>query len=330
MALHPHFQSLVEQPSVMPPAGTVTADELRAMVRLYSIRKKPWPVPLAHVEDRSIPGPGGPLALRIYTPEGEGPFPLIVYFHGGGWVVGDLDTQDMIARALAHANRAVLVSVDYRLAPEHPFPAAPDDAWFATGWAAENASALNADCRRLAVAGDSAGAVLAAGVGLRARDAGGPVIAAQILYYGSCNYPSVDTPSAIAFAEGPILRRSDTEYYWHQYLRDPERDQHHPLASPQRAQSHRDLPPAFVGTPEVDPSRDDAEAYGRALQDAGVPTVIKRYPGMVHGFVSWLGAVEEAQEAIDDAAAFLAQHMPPPSGPAAGVQEDMAAEDARG
>ncbi len=306
MALHPRFAELASQSQGMPPAGTIPATDLRAAVRRYSVRKEPFPVPLAGVEDRTIEGPGGPLALRVYTPQGEGPFPLIVFFHGGGWVVGDLDTQDMIARALAHAAGAVLVSVDYRLAPENPFPAAPDDAWCALNWAADNAGSLNADPARLAVAGDSAGAVLAAGVCLRARDAGGPAIAAQILYYGSCNYPSVETASAVEFADGPILRRSDTTYYWHQYLRDPEREQHDPLASPQRAASHRGLPAAFVGTPEADPSRDDAETYGRTLQAAGVPTRIKRYPGMVHGFISWIGMVEGAQEAIDDAAAFIA------------------------
>lgn len=311
MALHPRFEALASQSSAVPPAGTVPVKELRATVRSYSVRKRPYPVPLAQVEDHTLPGPGGPLDVRIYTPEGTGPFPLIVYFHGGGWVVGDLDTQDMIARALAHAAGAVLVSVDYRLAPEHPFPAAPEDAWYAVRWAAENAAQLQADPARLALAGDSAGAVLAAGVALRARDAGGPRIAAQILYYGSCNYPSADTESAIAYADGPILRRSDTEYYWHQYLTDPEREQHDPLASPQRAASHRGLPPAFVGTAEADPSRDDAEIYGRTLSEAGVPTVIKRYPGMVHGFVSWIGAIEGAQEAIDDAAAFLARHLQP-------------------
>lgn len=318
MPLHPRFQELASQPPAIPPAGTISAPQLREIVRRYSVRKKPYDVPLARVEDRTIPGPGGePLPLRTYTPEGGGPFPLIVYFHGGGWITGDLDTQDMIARALAHAAGAILVSVDYRLAPEHPFPAAPDDAWQATLWAAEHAAELGADPARLAVAGDSSGAVLAAGVALRARDAGGPALSAQILYYGSCNYPSVATPSALAYAEGPILRRSDTDYYWSQYLTDPARQQHDPLASPQRAASHENLPPAFIGTAEYDPSRDDAEIYGQTLAQAGVPTEIRRYPGMVHGFVSWLGAIEGARDAIDDAAAFLGQHL------AAATSEDI-------
>jgi acetyl esterase len=178
-------------------------------------------VTLASVEDRRIPGPAGELPVRIYTPEGDGPFPVIVYFHGGGWVVGDLDTQDMIARGLAAGAGSVLISVEYRLAPEHPFPAAPDDAFAATRWAAEHAVEIGGDADRLAVAGDSAGAVLACAVALQARDCGGPKLRAQVNFYGSCNYPSESTGSAREFENGPILTKDDVDHFWSLYLADP-------------------------------------------------------------------------------------------------------------
>lgn len=301
----PQIEAMLAQAPPWPPVRSMPVDVLRANVRASSLAMPPLDVPLGSVEDGAVEGPGGPIPLRIYTPAGDGPFPGIVYFHGGGWVVGDLDTQDMIARGLAHGAQAVVVSVDYRLAPEHPFPAAPDDAWAATLWTAGNAASLNVDPARLAVAGDSAGANLAAGVALRARDAGGPPLAAQVMFYGSGNYPSEQTASAREFADGPLLSQDDVDYFWHLYLADPENDQHDPLASPIRATRHDGLPPAYMGTAEIDPSRDDGERFAATLAEAGVPVEMKRYAGMVHGFVSWLAFLPGAQAAMDDACAFL-------------------------
>ena len=283
-------------------------DVLRKYVRESSTAYPRLDVPLASVVDRMIPGPGGALPVRVYMPVGVGPFPLVVYFHGGGWVVGDLDTQDMICRGLCHGASALVVSVDYRLAPEHKFPAAVDDAWTATCWAAAHAAELGGDAARLSVAGDSAGANLSAAVALRTRDENGPRLRAQILIYGSCNYPSIRTPSTEEFAAGPIITEAAIDYFWKQYLVDPAVDQDHPWASPARAASHRNLAPAFIATAEMDPSRDDGERYAEILARAGVPTESRRYPGMPHGFVSWVGLVDQAQQCIDHACAFLARH----------------------
>ena len=287
---------------------SLPVDVLRKYVRESSTAYPRLDVPLASVADRMIPGPGGALPVRVYMPVGVGPFPLVVYFHGGGWVVGDLDTQDMICRGLCHGASAVVVSVDYRLAPEHKFPAAVDDAWTATCWAAAHAAELGGDATRLSIAGDSAGANLSAAVALRTRDEKGPRLRAQILIYGSCNYPSVRTPSTEEFAAGPIITEAAIDYFWKQFLADPAVDQDHPWASPARAPSHRDLAPAFIATAEMDPSRDDGERYAEILARAGVSTESRRYPGMPHGFVSWVGLVDQAQQCIDHACAFLARH----------------------
>jgi len=308
MPMDPIIAAMLASAPPWPPTRSQPVPTLRANVRASSLAFPRLELPFASIVDRRIPGPAGEIPVRVYTPEGAGPFPLIVYFHGGGYVVGDLDTQDGIARALGFGAGAVLMSVDYRLAPEHPFPAGPDDCWAATRWAAANAAELNADPERLAVAGDSAGANMAAGVCLRARDAGAPAIRAQLMFYGSCNYPSEPTPSAIEFAGGPLLTGDDVAYFWELYLRDPDSEQHDPLASPARAADHRGLPPAWMGTAEVDPSRDDGEAYVARLARAGVPTELVRYAGMVHGFVSWVGILPMAQTAIEDACAFVRAH----------------------
>lgn len=308
MPIDPQIAALFANAPEWPPTRSQPIPQLRAAVRASSTAFPKLEVPLASIVDRTVPGPAGAIPVRVYTPAGSGPFPLICYFHGGGYVTGDLDTQDMIARALAFGAGAVLVSVDYRLAPENPFPAGPDDCWAATQWVAAHAAELNGDAARLAVAGDSAGANFAAGVALRARDAGAPRIAAQIMFYGSCDYPSTETPASREFANGPLLSADDVAYFWELYLRHPETEQNDPIASPMRAASHRDLPPAFMGTAEIDPSRDHGETYIRKLAEAGVRTQLVRYPGMIHGFVSWLGLIPAAQQAINDACAFLAVH----------------------
>lgn len=305
MTLDPQIAAMLANAPEWPGVRSVSVAQLRQMVRDSSVSIPPPDVRLARIEDRVIDGPGGDLKIRVYTPEGTGPFPVVVYFHGGGWVVGDLDTQDMIARTLAAGSEAVVVSVDYRLAPEHPFPAAVDDGWAATCWVADHAAELEGDPARIAVAGDSAGGFIAAAAALLARDARGPAICAQVLFYAACNYPSEDTESSLEFANGPLLTRDDTHFFWSQYLSDPAREQHDFRASPVRASTHAGLPPAYVGTAECDPSRDDAETYGKRLQAAGVEAEIRRYAGMPHGFVSWVSFLEGAKQAVADANAFL-------------------------
>lgn len=306
MNIDPQLTPFLAGATAFPKAGSIPVTELRALVRQASTAFPPPALPIGAVEDRTIGGPGCDLRVRVYTPAGEGPFPVIVYFHGGGWIVGDLDTQDMICRGLCHGAGSVVVSVDYRLAPEHPYPAASDDCWAATAWAAANAAAIGGIPGCVAVAGDSAGATLAAGVALRARDAdGGPALCGQVLFYGSCNYPSDETPSMREFREAPFLRSEEVAYFWNTYLAAPETQQHDPLVSPIRAPSHVGLAPAFIATAETDPIRDDGEAYAHALVAAGVPVLTRRYLGMVHGFVSWLAILDGARLAIDDASVWL-------------------------
>jgi len=306
MPLDPQIAAMLSRLPAWPGARNFPLQDLRAYIKRLSTGAGPLPVPLASIYDTQIAGPGGELPLRIYTPEGIGPFPVIVFFHGGGYVTGDLDTQDMIARALAHGATALTISVDYRLAPEHPFPAAADDAFSALKWSAENAIKFNGDASRLAVAGDSAGANLSAVVALDARDAGGPDIAAQILFYGSMSH-SADTPSAREYGDGPIITADDIDFFLTHWLGKNSQSMTSPRAFAFHAADHRSLPPAFIVTAECDPSRDGGERYGEKLQASGVHVEHRRYAGMPHGFISWLGTLPTAQQAIDEASAFLSR-----------------------
>lgn len=304
MPIDPQLAAMFAGQPEWGPIRSVPLEQLRAAVRDSSTQLPPPPVALAGIADRTIPGPAGEIPVRIYTPEGTGPFPVTVYFHGGGFVVGDLDTQDAIARGLAGGAGTVVVSVDYRLAPEHKFPAAIEDAWAAVRWAAANAGEIGGDPALLAVAGDSAGGVLASAVALLARDAGAPRLAAQINWYGPGIHPIPHEGSAIEFADGPVLRLDDAHYFWELYLSDTAQFDDF-RASPAKAQSHAGLPPAYIAAAECDPIRDVVEMYGEVLRKADVETEIHRYPGMVHGFVSWVGFLPGAQAAMSDACTFL-------------------------
>jgi acetyl esterase len=261
------------------------------------------PVEVASVEDRSIPGPGGGIAVRIYTPDAYGSRPLIVYFHGGGFVFCSLDTHDGTCRRLANATDAVVVSVDYRLAPEHAFPAPLDDCYAATAWAHEHVGDLGADVDHFVVAGDSAGGNLAAATTLLAREHGGPPIGHQILIYPVID-AACETESFIENGEGYFLDGASMRWLWTQYL-GPDGDGTHPHASPIRAADLSGLPPAIVVTAEYDPLRDEGEAYANALRAADVPTTAVRYDGMIHGFVSMPALFPEADRALTEIAAAL-------------------------
>ncbi|BBF69687.1 MULTISPECIES: alpha/beta hydrolase [Sphingomonas] len=286
-----------------PPVRNFPIDALRDAVRSSSVQLPPPAVTLASVDDRTIPGPAGEIPVRIYTPEGAGPFPLIVYFHGGGFVVGDLDTQDMIARGLSAGAESVVVSVGYRLAPEHKFPAAFEDSWAAVQWTAANATKLAGDAALMAVAGDSAGGVIASACGLLAKKAGAPKLSAILNWYGPGIHPIPAEGSAIEFADGPVLRLDDAHFFWDMFITD-DADYQDFRASPMKASSHEGLPPTFIASAECDPIRDAVEAYGPVLEQAGVKVEMQRYPGMVHGFVSWVGFLPGAQAAMADACAF--------------------------
>ncbi|HET8954533.1 MAG TPA: alpha/beta hydrolase [Solirubrobacterales bacterium] len=261
-------------------------------------------IPMARVEPVEIPGPGGAIA-RLYVPPTavEGPLPLLVYFHGGGWVIGDLDTHDSPCRFIAaHAGVAVL-AVDYRLAPEHPFPAAVEDAFAAYRWVSENGARLGADPARIAVGGDSAGGNLAAVVCLAARDEGAPPPAMQLLIY-----PVTETgrelPSRRAFEEGFLLTRRDMAYYEDRYL-PPGADRDDPRVSVLRAPDLSGLPPAYVATAGFDPLRDEGEAFAGRLREAGVPVALRRHPGLVHSYVNFTAICPTARAAVLEACGAL-------------------------
>ena len=232
------------------------------------------------------------------------PLPLLVFFHGGGFVVCDLGTHDALCRNLCAGAGCVVASVDYRLAPEHRFPAAPDDCLAATRWAAEHAAELGADPARVAVGGDSAGGNLAAVVALRARDGGGPRLAGQLLLYPTTDAAAAGMPSLVENAEGYGLTVRDMAWFKDRYFDGPS-DAGNPHASPLRAADLRRLPPALVQTAEYDPLRDEGEAYAARLREAGVPTAVSRRAGMFHGYLFFPGLVAAADAALDEACAWL-------------------------
>jgi acetyl esterase len=262
-------------------------------------------VPVASVRELSIPGPETPIRIRAYTPDGTPPFPVLVYYHGGGWVVGSLDTHAAICRALADAASCVVVSVDYRLAPEHPFPAAVEDCLAATQWTAANAALLDGDPDRVAIGGDSAGGNLAAAVAQAARDRGGPHLVHQLLIYPVTNH-AFDTDSYAENAEGYGLTRAEMEWFWDHYL-DSELDGRNPYASPLRARTLDGLPPATVFSAGFDPLRDEGIAYAERLDRAGVDTRHYHYEGAIHGFFGMLvdPDLPQAREAVAEAATAL-------------------------
>lgn len=263
-------------------------------------------MPVARVENLEVPGPLGAIPIRVYTPEGDAPRACMVYYHGGGWVVCDLDSHDTVCRLIAQEAGAVVVSVDYRLAPEHKFPAAVTDCHAATQWVFDNAARLGVDPLRISVGGDSAGGNLAAVLSLRARDEGGPRIASQILVYPVTNLASFDTASYEEFAEGYHLSRSVMVWFRDHYLASSE-DGKHSHASPLLVEDLRGLPPALVITAECDVLRDEGEAYAHRLKDAGVPVTLVRYSGMVHPFFSMPGLLEQSRVAIAQVAEFVSR-----------------------
>lgn len=286
-----------------PSFHTLTPQEAR---RIAAARPQPGePEPVARLEDREIPSSSGNIPIRIYTPTATPPFGVLVYFHGGGWVLGNIAMTDQPCRLLANASGCMVVSVEYRLAPEDKFPAAPEDCYSATKWVFDNAASLNADSRRIAVGGTSAGATLAAAVTLMARDRGGPHIAYQLLIYPATT-TELTTASHSQFAKDNyyILSRADMEWFWAHYLARDE-DRWNPYACPANAKSLSGLPPAFVITAEYDPLRDEGEAYAVRLSEEGVSAILKRYEGVTHGFFGMPGLLEKAKIAIQDAAQAL-------------------------
>ena len=307
MPLDPQAKAFLDQIVAIggPSLTAVPVDEARKMMEMLSAMRGAE-VPVASAVDRTIPGPAGPIPVRVYTPNGSGPFPLLVWFHGGGWVLGSLATHDGICRSLAAGAGSVVVSVDYRLAPEHRYPAAADDCFAATQWCAAHAGELGADAAQLAIGGDSAGGNLTAVVAQMARDRGGPRLVFQLLVYPVTD-SACDTPSYRDNAEGYLLTAADMHWFWGHYLGDARERGREPYASPLRADRLTGLPPALVVTAEFDPLRDEGEAYGAALAKAGVPARVSRYDGMVHGFFGMGAVIDRANAAVREACGHLQQ-----------------------
>lgn len=306
MPLDPQARELLDQLAAVgaPPLHEMSVEEARlANGKLFAARAEPESV--AAVNNRGIPGPAGDIPVRIYTPQGRGPFPVLLYFHGGGWVVGNLDTHDAQCRALTNAAGCVVVSVDYRLAPEHKFPAAVEDCDAAVQWVAAHAETLHGDPARLAIGGDSAGGNLAAVVALRARDRGTPPLVLQLLVYPATDMHA-DTASHQEYAEGYLLTRDTIRWFRHHYL-PPGADLSNPELSPLLALDLRGLPPALIVTAEFDPLRDEGEAYAARLRKARIPVELRRYDGMIHGFFNLGTALDQGQHVLADCAAALRQ-----------------------
>ncbi len=304
MTLDPDVQKWLQQVATegAPTLDSLTVEEAREYMRTSSAQLGRLES-VARVEDLVAPGPAGEIPLRLYDPVGSGPLPMIVYFHGGGWVIGGIDTHEGYCRALANAAQMIVVSVDYRLAPEHPYPAAAEDSYAATAWLAAQAESLGGDASRMAVAGDSAGGNLAAVVALMARDREGPELKMQVLIYPIVDH-DFDTDSYLRNMSGYHLTRDAMMWFWDNYA--PENSQRvEPYASPLRAVDLSNLPAALVMTAEYDPLADEGIAYARRLQAAGVAVQLKEYPGTIHGFTRRINGWQHAREALADVAKAL-------------------------
>jgi acetyl esterase len=304
MPLDPQVKIILEEDAakVLPTLVEHSAVEARKQMAELAPPVDPL-LMVARVEDRKIKGPGGDIPMRLYYPEDNPPYSVLVYFHGGGWVIGDLDSHHAICHAISKTGGCLVAAVDYRLAPEHPYPAPVEDAYAATCWVAENAEAIQADAGRIAVGGDSAGGTQAAVVAIMARDRSGPQIALQVLIYPITDY-NFETSSYLKNADGYMLTRDLMIWFWKQYLENNE-IAGHPYVSPLRADNLGELPDALVLTAQYDPLSDEGQAYARRLQEAGVSVKLTRYEGMIHGFFKMTSRLDKARQALDEVAEAL-------------------------
>ena len=310
MPLDPSIEALLAEMEAQgaKPFEELSVPDARIAARAFAELQGP-PEDVASIEHHFIPGPTADLPVRIYTPEGDGPFPGLVYFHGSGWVVLNIEVCDTTMRSLANSTGCVVVAVNYQKAPEHPYPIPFDDCWATVQWTVENADAFDIDAARLGLLGDSAGGNLAAAIALHARDHGGPAIAFQGLIYPVTDY-GWDTASYHENAEGYLLQRGSMEWFWNHYIPDPSVADD-PRVSPLRASDHSGLPPAFIATAEFDPLRDDGRAYHAKLHDAGVPVTYVEYDGMIHGFYWMQGVTDVAKRLHHDLATAVREALQP-------------------
>jgi len=269
------------------------ADAVKAVLQAQG--RSTAPEPVGNVQDTTIPGPAGSIPVRVYTPAGTGPFPVVVYYHGGGWVIANVDVYDSSARALTNASGAIVISVEYRQAPENPFPAAVDDAYASYIWATQNAASINGDPKRVAVAGESAGGNLATVVARRARDAGEQLPVHQLLVYPITNY-NFDTPSYNQYANAKPLSKGLMQWFFSYYLRS-EADGASPDVSPLRADLSG-LPPATIIAAQIDPLQSEGQQYAQKLRDAGVPVTYQLFTEVTHEFFGTGAVVDKGKQAV--------------------------------
>ncbi|MGC8639394.1 MAG: alpha/beta hydrolase [Isosphaeraceae bacterium] len=310
MELDPQVKDFLDRlaQAQLPPIQEQTVAQARAQMNMSTQFLGSLPR-VAGVENRRIPSPGGEIRIRIIKPEGaeQGALPVLVYFHGGGWVLGNLESHEGVCRAIANAAGLIVVVADYRLAPEHAFPAAAEDAHAAAAWVVAHAAEFGGDPARVAVGGDSAGGNLAAVACLMARDRGGPHLAFQLLIYPITDF-NLHNASYRQFAEGYFLTRGEMAWYWEHYVPKLD-DRWHPHASPCQATDKTGLPPAFVITAGFDVLRDEGEHYAGQLQAAGVHVKIRRYEGMIHSFIRRYPFFDQGKAAIEEIGRELRQAL---------------------
>jgi acetyl esterase len=306
MELDPQVATLLKKmvEKKMPELHTLTPQAARKLMDTAIKATMGKPEKVSKIEDLRILSPAVEIPIRIYFPEGEGPFPILVYYHGGGFVIGNIAMADNLCRAIANRASCIVVSVEYRLAPEYKFPAAVDDSYAATKWVARNAHRINGDPSRIAVGGDSAGGNLSAVVSLRAHNERENFPIFQVLIYPVTDLTIHFTSSINEFKEGHFLTVADMVWFGEQYFRK-DQDRRVPYASPLLAPDLRNLPPALIITAGFDPLRDEGEAYGERLKKSGVPVKVSRYTGMIHGFISMDGVIDKSRVAMNEIAFSL-------------------------
>jgi acetyl esterase len=301
--LDPEIAAVLEMLKGAPPMDTMEIGALRASMIPMPVAARP---PVGSINDIALPGG---LAARIYQPVARQCDSLIVFFHGGGFVLGSIETHDHLARGLCIAAGCAVLSLDYRLAPEHRFPAATDDCLLAARWARDNAASLGASSRRIVLAGDSAGGNLATVTTMRLRDGGLPQVSGQLLGYPVADYHTPPTPSYIENASGYSLTRAAMIRFWNDYV-SSEAEAFHPHASPLRSTDLSGLPPALILTAQFDPLRDEGEVYAAKLKDSGVPVRLIRYDGLIHGFLRMAAVSARARQSFTEIGEWV-RSLPP-------------------
>lgn len=279
-------------------------EEIRARLNNQYTKSSKQPIPFSNIKNITVEVNSEKIPVRIYTPEGVGIFPIIIYSHGGSWIAGNLDTHDNVCRKLSRNTKAIVISVDYHLAPENPFPAALDDVYNVLQWTNKNAKNINGDENHIAIAGDSAGGNLSAAACLMARDKNGPPISCQVLIYPSTNIYQLNTQSWSDFSNDFNISKEEMEKYISLYVPRKE-DRKNPYVSPLLSKKFTQLPDALVITAEIDPLRDEGESYCNKLNEAGIKSEIIRFNGVTHGFITMDKITTKADEALNQISLYL-------------------------